>query len=383
MFALTYHGSHDVHIDTVPDPVLQAADDIIVRVTASAISGADLHLYRGRVAGLERGTVLGHEFMGVVQEAGPEVTRVRPGDRVVVPCVIACGQCHFCAMQLFACCETSNPAPAGKASAPGAARFGFGQLYGGVPGGQAEYVRVPHANVGPLRIPSDIDDERVLLLAETVPAAYQAVLNAGLMPGDSVAIFGAGPVGLSVAACARLAGAEKLFMVDHLDYRLEFAQQAYGVMPINFARIDDPVALIRQETGGRGADAAIDAVGFEAQGSLLENALTTLRIEASNGHALRQCLGAVRCGGTVSVPGRYAGLMHGFQLGEAFEKGLSLRFGLAHAQRFLPKLLQLVERGELRPQEIVTHRLPLMQAAEGYRLFDEKRDGCRKVVLLP
>jgi threonine dehydrogenase-like Zn-dependent dehydrogenase len=384
MRALCYHGSHDVHVDLVPDPVLRDSDDIIVRVTATAIGGSDLHIYRGRTAGMERGDILGHAFTGVVEEAGAGVTRLRRGDRVVVPALVACGRCFFCALQQFAFCEAGLAAtPNRRGIPPAAARFGQGRLYGGLPGGQADYVRVPHANTGPLRIPGDFADERVLFLGELLPAAYQAVLNTGVMPGDNVAIFGAGPLGLMAAACARLAGVERIFMVDHHDYRLAFAQESYGVFAINFDRVDDAAAVIVQETRGHGADAAIDAVGFEARGSMIDSALTALHLEAGNASVLRQCMAAVRRGGAVSVPGNYAGFIHGFPIGEAFEKGLAFRIGPTHVQRFLPKLLQFVERGDLKPELMVTHRLPLTQAAEGYRLFDEKKEDCRQVVLYP
>lgn len=385
MRALTFHGPRDLHVDTVPDPALLAPDDIIVRVTATAIAGADLHIYHGRLPGVAAGDILGHEFVGVVEETGRGVSKLRRGDRVAVPFVIACGQCFHCAMQLFASCSATNTRAAGarQAASPTAALFGFGAQFGGVAGGQAQYVRVPCADAGPLRLPEKLPDERALFLGNILATGYQAAHQAGLMPGSSVAIFGAGPVGLMTAACARLLGAEKLFMVDRLDYRLAFAQQAYGAVPVNFERVGDPAAFILQETHGGGVDAAIDAVGFEAQGSALEDALTTLGLEDSNGQALRRCMAAVRSGGTVSVPGMYAGLMHGFQLGEAFEKGISLRLGRTHVQRWLPRLLQHVERGDLKPEQIISHRLSLEQAPEGYHLFDEKLEECRKVVLTP
>jgi threonine dehydrogenase-like Zn-dependent dehydrogenase len=388
MRALTYHGSHDVRVETVADPVMLADDDIILRVTATAICGSDLHLYRGKIPQVKDGDIFGHEFMGEVVDAGPAVTRVSKGDRVVVPFVIACGTCFFCAMDLHAACETTNPgrgAILNKKQIPsGAALFGYSHLYGGLPGGQAEYVRVPKANVGPMKVPGTLQDEQVLFLTDILPTGYQAAVNAGIRPGSSVAIYGAGPVGLMSAACARLLGAEQIFMVDESPYRLEFARQTYGVIPIDFNQVDDPAeAIIERTAGHRGVDAAIDAVGFEAKGSTTETILTTLKLEASSGKALRQCIAAVRRGGTVSVPGVYAGFIHGFLFGDAFDKGLTFKMGQTHVQPLLPTLLEHVERGELKPDVIISHRLPLEQAAEGYKLFDKQQDDCRKVVLRP
>ncbi|WP_220814337.1 zinc-dependent alcohol dehydrogenase [Pseudomonas paralcaligenes] len=388
MRALTYHGSHDVRVETVADPVMLADDDIILRVTATAICGSDLHLYRGKIPQVKDGDIFGHEFMGEVVDAGPAVTRVSKGDRVVVPFVIACGTCFFCAMDLHAACETTNPgrgAILNKKQIPsGAALFGYSHLYGGLPGGQAEYVRVPKANVGPMKVPGTLQDEQVLFLSDILPTGYQAAVNAGIRPGSSVAIYGAGPVGLMAAACARLLGAEQIFMVDESPYRLEFARQTYGVIPIDFDLVDDPAeAIIERTAGHRGVDAAIDAVGFEAKGSTTETILTTLKLEASSGKALRQCIAAVRRGGTVSVPGVYAGFIHGFLFGDAFDKGLTFKMGQTHVQPLLPTLLEHVERGELKPDVIISHRLPLEQAAEGYKMFDKQQDDCRKVVLRP
>lgn len=388
MRALTYHGSNDVRVDNMPDPIIQESDDIILRVTATAICGSDLHLYRGKIPETKDGDIFGHEFMGVVEEVGSGVTAVAKGDRVVVPFVIACGSCFFCAMNLQAACETTNTgrgAILNKKQIPaGAALFGFSHLYGGIPGGQAEFVRVPKANVGPFKIPDSIDDERVLFLSDILPTGYQAVLNAGIGHGSSLVIHGAGPVGLMSAACARLLGAQQIFMVDHHQYRLDFAVQHYGVIPINFDEIDDPAAAIIEQTAGyRGVDAAIDAVGFEAKGSTLETALTALKMEGSSGAALRQCIAAVRRGGTISVPGVYAGFIHGFMFGDVFEKGLSFKTGQTHVQSYLPTLLEYILQGDLRPEIIISHRLSLEQAAEGYRIFDKKEDACRKIILRP
>ncbi|MEB1529700.1 zinc-dependent alcohol dehydrogenase [Xanthomonas sp. WHRI 7945] len=387
MQALTYHGTRDVRVETVPDPVLVDADDIVLRVTATAICGSDLHLYRGKIPDMHDGDVLGHEFMGVVEEVGPGVQRLKRGDRVVIPFVIACGECFHCRLTEYAACETTNT---GKGAAlnqkgirPPAALFGYSHLYGGVAGGQAEYVRVPKANVGPLVVPDVLHDEQVLFLSDILPTGYQAALNGGVRQGSTVAIFGAGPVGLMTAACCRMLGAERIFMVDRYPYRLDFAQKTYGVIPLNFEEIDDPADIIVGQTDGRGVDASIDAVGFEAKGSTVETVMATLKLEGSSGTALRQCIAATRRGGTVSVPGVYAGFIHGFLFGDAFDKGLSFKMGQTHVQRFMPELLEHIGEGRLKPNEIITHRMRLAQAAEGYAIFDKKEQDCRKVILTP
>lgn len=388
MRALTYHCGYDVRVENVPDPVIQDAEDIILRVTATAICGSDLHLYRGKIPQVKEGDIFGHEFMGIVEDVGRGVTAIAKGDRVVIPFVIACGHCFFCDLNLHAACETTNPgrgAILNKKQIPsGAALFGYSHLYGGIPGGQAEYVRVPKANTGPFKIPDGLDDERVLFLSDILPTGYQAAVNADIKTGSSVVIYGAGPVGLMAAASARLLGAERIFMVDHHPYRLAFAQHQYGVIPINFDEIDDPAeAIIEQTAGYRGVDAAIDAVGFEAKGSTIETVLNTLKIETSSGHALRQCIAAVRRGGVVSIPGVYAGFIHGFLLGDAFDKGLTFKMGQTHVHALLPPLLDHILAGNLNPDIIISHRLNLSDAAEGYRIFDKKEEDCRKVILRP
>jgi threonine dehydrogenase-like Zn-dependent dehydrogenase len=388
MRALTYHGAHDVKVDTVPDPSIEAADDIILRVTATAICGSDLHLYRGKIPTVEHGDIFGHEFMGIVEETGSAVTAVQPGDRVVIPFVIACGDCFFCQQDLFAACETTNTGRGAiinkKAIPPGAALFGFSHMYGGIPGGQAEYVRVPKANTGPFKVPGTLADEKVLFLSDILPTAFQAVTNTGIGQGSSIAIYGAGPVGLLSAAVARMLGADRIFMVDHHPYRLAYAQRTYGVIPINFDEDDDPAdTIIHQTPGMRGVDGVVDAVGFEAKGSTTETVLATLKLEGSSGKALRQCIAAVRRGGVVSVPGVYSGFIHGFLFGDAFDKGLTFKMGQTHVQRFLPELLEHIEMGRLEPEAIITHRMSLEQAAEGYKIFDKKQEDCRKVILTP
>lgn len=388
MKALAYHGKKDVRVDNVPDPRIVEPDDIILRVTATAICGSDLHLYRGKMPRMKSGDILGHEFMGIVEETGPEVTAVSKGDRVVVPFVIACGECFFCAMELHACCENTNTGRGAilnkKQIPPGAALFGYSHLYGGVPGGQAELVRVPRANTGPFKVPDALSDDQVLFLSDILPTGYQAVVNANVEAGSSLVIHGAGPVGYMAAACARMLGAEQIFMVDHHPYRLEFARQTYGVIPINFDDVDDTAeAIIEQTPGHRGVDAAIDAIGFEAKGSPTETVLHTLKIEPSSGKALRQCIATVRRGGTVSIPGVYAGFVHGFLIGDAFDKGLTFKMGQTHVQKVMAPLLEHVQNGDLSPQVIISHHMPLTDAARGYQIFNDKEEECRKVILTP
>ncbi len=388
MKALVYQGSNDVRVENVPEPTLQQDDDIVLRVTSTAICGSDLHLYRGSMPATEPGDIFGHEFMGIVEEAGSAVTSVKKGDRVVVPFVIACGSCFFCQHSLYAACETTNPDDGGalnKKSIPApAALFGFSHMYGGIPGGQAEYVRVPNDNAGPSAIPEGLDDEQVLFMSDILPTGYQAVLNAGVKQGSSLAIFGAGPVGLMSAACARMEGAEQIIMVDNQQYRLDFAQKAYGVETINFDRVDDVAeTIIQMSEGRRGVDAVIDAVGYEAKGHGGKlPAMNNFEIESSD-IALHQCMAAVRRGGSISIPGVYAGAVDGFLIGDFFDKGLTMKGGQTHVHDYLPTLMKAVEEGRLKPEAIISHRMKLDQAAEGYRMFDAKEDDCRKIVLTP
>jgi threonine dehydrogenase-like Zn-dependent dehydrogenase len=336
---------------------------------------------------MKEGDIIGHEPMGIVEEVGNGVTRLKRGDRVVVPFTISCGECFFCNRTLFSACETTNPGRGAilnkKNVRSGAGMFGYSHLYGGYAGGQAEYVRVPKANTGPLVLPPGLKDEQVLFLSDILPTGYQAVVNGKVGPGSTVAIFGAGPVGLMAAACARLLGAEQIFMVDHHPYRLAFAQETYGVIPINFDETEDPAEFIIEHTDLRGVDASIDAVGFEAKGSALETVLTDLKLEGSSGKALRQAIAATRRGGVVSVPGVYAGFIHGFLFGDAFEKGLSFASGQTHTQRYMPELLQYILEGKLRPEVIISHHLPLADVVRGYEIFAKKEEDCRKVVLTP
>jgi len=387
MRALTYHGAKDVRVDNVPEPKLQEKDDVILRVTATAICGSDLHLYRGKIPKTEEGDILGHEFMGVVEEVGSEVTAVKKGDRVVIPFVIACGNCFFCQHDLMSACETTNTGPGAainkKIIPPPAALFGFSHLYGGIPGGQADFVRVPKGNFNPFKVNGSLSDEKVLFLSDILPTAWQAVTNANITKGSTVAIYGAGPVGLLSAACAKMLGAEQIFVVDHNDYRLQYAKDTYGAIPVNFDKVDAAEFIIEQTKGHRGVDGVIDAIGFEAKGSMLETIMTNLKIEGSSGAALRQCIAAVRRGGVVSVPGVYAGPIHGFLFGDAFDKGLTFKMGQTHVHKYLPQLLEYIENGDLSPEAIITHRMNLSDAAKGYEIFEKREEECRKVILTP
>lgn len=387
MRALTYHGAKDVRVDNVPEPKLQEKDDVILRVTATAICGSDLHLYRGKMPATEEGDIFGHEFMGVVEEVGSEVTAVKKGDRVVIPFVIACGNCFFCQHDLMSACETTNTGPGAainkKIIPPPAALFGFSHLYGGIPGGQAEFVRVPKGNFNPFKVNGSLSDEKVLFLSDILPTAWQAVTNANITKGSTVAIYGAGPVGLLSAACAKMLGAEQIFVVDHNDYRLQYAKDTYGAIPVNFDKVDAAEFIIEQTKGHRGVDGVIDAIGFEAKGSMLETIMTNLKIEGSSGAALRQCIAAVRRGGVVSVLGVYAGPIHGFLFGDAFDKGLTFKMGQTHVHKYLPQLLEYIENGDLSPEAIITHRMNLSDAAKGYEIFEKREEECRKVILTP
>jgi len=379
MRALTYHGAKDVRVDNVPEPKLQEKDDVILRVTATAICGSDLHLYRGKIPKTEEGDIFGHEFMGVVEEVGSEVTAVKKGDRVVIPFVIACGNCFFCQHDLMSACETTNTGPGAainkKIIPPPAALFGFSHLYGGIPGGQADFVRVPKGNFNPFKVNGSLSDEKVLFLSDILPTAWQAVTNANITKGSTVAIYGAGPVGLLSAACAKMLGAEQIFVVDHNDYRLQYAKDTYGAIPVNFDKVDAAEFIIEQTKGHRGVDGVIDAVGFEAKGSS--------KIEGSSAPALRQCMAAVRRGGVVSVPGIYAGPINDFLMGDAFDKGLAFRMGQTHVHKYLPQLLEYIENGDLSPEAIITHRMNLSDAAKGYEIFEKREEECRKVILTP
>lgn len=389
MKAVCWNGKYDVRVERVPDPQIINPSDVILRVTATAICGSDLHIYDGMVPSMLPGDILGHEFMGEVVEVGRDVRKLTPGDRVVVPFTISCGQCFYCMHQQWALCDNTNPNAwmlEGMYGFSGAAMFGYSHLYGGFAGGQAEYVRVPFADVGPLRIPVGLSDEQVLFLTDIFPTGYQAAENANIKPGDVVAVWGAGPVGQFAIKSAFLLGAERVIAIDAISARLQLARSASGAEILNSMGVD-VVEALKQMTAGRGPDVCIDAVGLEAHGftvdALIDRTNYLSRMVTDHAHTLRQSIEACRVGGLVSVPGVYAGFIDHFPFGAAFAKGLQFRMGQTHVHTYLQPLLERIQRGELDPSFIISHRLPLEEAAHGYDIFRNAHDACSKVVLIP
>jgi threonine dehydrogenase-like Zn-dependent dehydrogenase len=389
MKALRWNGKNDVRVETVDDPRILNPQDAIVRVSATAICGSDLHLYEGYIPTLEKGDILGHEFMGEIVEVGPAVSHRKVGERVVVPFTIACGRCFFCRQQMWSLCDNSNPnawmaeklygySPAGL--------FGYSHMLGGYAGGQAEYVRVPFADVGPLPVPDGLADEQVLFLSDIFPTGYMAAENCNIQPGDTIAVWGCGPVGQFAIQSAWLLGAERVIAIDRFPERLALAETWGHAEVIDYDEVDVGDAL-RELTGGRGPDACIDAVGMEAHGTsidaLYDSAKQSLRLATDRAHALRQALQACRKGGTVSIPGVYGGLLDKVPLGAAFSKGLTLKMGQTHVHRYMRPLLARIVAGEIDPSRIVSHRLPLDEAPHGYEIFQRKEEQCIKVVLSP
>ncbi|UFM64452.1 glutathione-dependent formaldehyde dehydrogenase [Paracoccus sp. MA] len=389
MRALTWQGKHDVRVDTVPDPRIVNPRDAIIEVTATAICGSDLHLYDGVIPGLRPGDVLGHEFMGRVVETGPGST-LKPGQRVVVPFTISCGSCFFCAQGQFSACDNSNPVEAQEASEllyghAMSGLFGYSHLTGGYPGGQAEYVRVPFSDVGPIVVPDGVPDEQVLFLSDILPTGWMAAENAQIQPGDSVAVWGCGPVGLFTVQSALLMGAEQVIAIDHHPNRLRLARDL-GARVIDYRHSHVLEALLEM-TGGIGPDAVIDAVGMESHGFAPDNLLDTAKqkvgIGVDRAHVLRMALLAVRKGGRVSVPGVYGGFADKFPLGALMEKGLQIRAGQTHVQKYGQDLLQRILEGQIDTTFLISHRLSLEDAATGYRNFRDNQDEWTKVVLKP
>jgi threonine dehydrogenase-like Zn-dependent dehydrogenase len=390
MKAVCWHGKHDVRVERVPDPAILNPRDAIVRVTSTAICGSDLHLYDGFIPTMARGDILGHEFMGEIVDVGPKVHNLRRGDRVVVPFAIACGGCSHCARGLWSLCDNSNPNAwmcEKLYGYSGGGLFGYSHLYGGYAGGQAEYVRVPFADVGPFKVPDSLTDEQVLFLTDIFPTGYMAAENCDIEPGDVVAVWGCGPVGLFAMKSAQLLGAERIIAIDRLEDRLALARRHAGAETINFER-DDVYDRLRELTGGRGPDACIDAVGLEAHGAgsfgaRYDAAKSKAGLATDRLEALRETMLACGKGGTISIPGVYGGYLDKVPLGAAFAKGLTLRMGQTHVHRYLPKLLSCIERGDIDPTFVISHRFPLSKAADAYRLFHAKQDHCTKVVLKP
>lgn len=384
MRALVFHGAHDVRVDTVADPAIQHPRDAIVRVTATAICGSDLHIYNGFFPQV-RPMVLGHEFMGVVEEVGSQVHSLERGDRVVVPFPIACGQCWFCEHKLPTHCVTSNPKnygpEGGLAQEKGGGLFGYTDLYGGYQGGQAQYVRVPYADYGPRKVPAGLGDEEVLFLSDILPTGYSGLRWAEVKPGETVAVWGCGPVGLMAQKLAKLMGAN-VIGVDILDYRLMRAKETAGSTVIDASRVD-PVEAVRELTQGRGADVCIEAVGMEAHRGPLKKLSNVLHAQAGTTDTLERCLSAVRRGGRVSVLGVYGTAYDNVSLGKMLDKGLRLQFGQAPVHTFIDELMGFVVGGKVRADDIISHRLPLEEAPRGYKVFNEKKERCVKVVLNP
>ncbi len=390
MKATCWTGRNSVSVENVPDSKILNERDAIVRITSTAICGSDLHLYDGYVPTMKRGDVLGHEFMGEVVELGKGVKNLKVGDRVVVPFPIACGACNACDAQLYSLCENSNPnarLAERMFGFPTAGIFGYSHLTGGFAGGQAEYARVPFADVGPLKIENGVPDETVLFLSDVFPTGYMGADYCDIKPGNVIAVWGAGPVGQFAAASALLLGAERVILIDRFEYRLGIAERQLGVETLNYEEVDSVPETLKELTGGRGPDACIDAVVLEAHfhgpAYAYDRVKQALRQETERGFALREAIMSCRNGGTVSIMGVYGGLMDKFPIGAVMNRGLTIRSGQCHVHRYLRPLLAHIENGEIDPSYIITHRMSLDDAPKGYELFKHKQDDCLKVVLKP
>ncbi len=385
MKALVFHGSKDVRIDTVKDPIIEKADDAIIKVTSTAICGSDLHIYNGFFP-QPRPMTLGHEFMGIVQDVGKGVTRLKKGDRVVVPFPIACGHCHFCSHSLPGHCQESNPqhyGPEGHVmKGKGGGMFGYTDMYGGYDGGQAEYVRVPYANEGPRIVPENLSDDEVLFLTDIFPTGYSAIDWADMKGGETVAVFGCGPVGLMAQKVAWLKGASKVIALDVEDYRLAMSKKVNKTETIN-ARDKDAIEKIRALTDGLGADVCVDAVGMEADHSVWDKVGNIFRLQQGYINALLMAFEAVRRGGTVSIVGVYGYPYDNFPLHQIFDKGIKIRAGQAPVHKYIDNLADMVVTGKVKLNDIITHHMPLIQAPEAYKMFNDKKDNCVKVILKP
>jgi threonine dehydrogenase-like Zn-dependent dehydrogenase len=387
--AVCWWAANDVRVDTVPDPKIINPHDAIVQITSTAICGSDLHLYDGYIPTMLKGDILGHEFMGEVVEVGPEVQNLKVGDRVVVPFPISCGQCHYCRKGLWSLCDNTNPKAAlaeGMYGYSPAGIYGYSHLLGGYAGGQAEYARVPFADVGPIKVPAGLTDEQVLFLSDIFPTGWMAAENCSIQPGDVVAVWGCGPVGQFAIKSAYLQGAERVIAIDRIPERLKLAETAGGAEVINYVGTD-VVEELKQRTGGRGPDACIDAVGMEAHGTgplwYYDRVAQATRMESDRPLVLREAIQACGKGGTVSLAGVYGGVVDKIPFGAAFNKGLTLKMGQTHVQRYLQPLLDRIVAGDIDPSFVITHRLALDEAPEGYKMFKEKEDNCIKVVLKP
>lgn len=390
MKALCWHGTGDVRIESVPDPKIEHPRDCIVRITASGICGSDLHLFDGFMPTMEAGDILGHEPMGEVVEVGSAVHNLKKGDRVVIPFTIACGSCFFCQKTLFSCCDTSNPNAEMARKAMGhspAGLFGFSHMLGGFPGGQAEYLRVPFADVGPLKIESGLPDEQVVFLSDIFPTGYMAAENCGIEDGDTVAVWGCGPVAQFAIKSAWMLGAGRVIGIDRVPERLAMAANQGKAETINFDE-RDVYDTLQEMTKGRGPDRCIDAVGCEAHATgavdaVVDKVKTAIMLGTDRAHVLREAIMCCRKGGTISVPGAYVGFPDKLPFGAFMNKGLTMRTGQTHMQRYMKPLLKKIEAGEIDPSFVITHRIKLDDAPEAYKTFRDKKDGCIKVVLRP
>ncbi|HEV2106758.1 MAG TPA: zinc-dependent alcohol dehydrogenase [Thermomicrobiales bacterium] len=389
MKALCWHDTGDVRVDTVPDPEIIDPTDVIIRVTATAICGSDLHLYDGYMPTMKEGDIIGHEPMGEVVEVGSAVTKLNKGDRVVVPFSISCGTCWFCQQSLFSLCDTSNPnaemARVVMGHSP-AGLLGYSHMLGGFAGGQAEYLRVPFADVGPIKVPEGLPDEQVLFLSDIFPTGWMAAENAEIEPGDMVAVWGCGPVGQFAIQSAWMLGAGRVVAIDQVPERLAMAEKQGRAETINFDK-EDVYDRLMEMTGGRGPDRCIDAVGTEAHGSglggLYDRAKQAVRLETDRPHVLREAIRCCRKGGTLSVPGAYIGFVDKIPFGAVMNKALTIKTGQTHVQRYLAPLLQKIVDGEIDPSFVITHRVGLDEGPDMYKKFRDKEDGCIKVVLTP
>ena len=389
MKALCWYGTGDVRVENVPDPKIEAPRDAIVKITSAAICGSDLHLVNGFVPTMEKGDVLGHENMGEVVEVGSGVSNLKVGDRVVVPFVIACGKCFFCEKEMYSLCDTSNPNAEQAAAAMGqspAGLLGFSHMLGGFAGGQAEYLRVPFADVGPFKIPNGIEDDKVLFLSDIFPTAYMAAENLGIEEGDTVAIWGGGPVGQLAVKCAWHLGAGRVILIDEVPERLAMAQSNKAEI-IDYSK-DDVHEKLMELTKNVGPARCMDAVGLEAHAGgtidgIIDSVKTATFLATDRPHVLRQAIMACRKGGTISVPGVYVGLVDHLPFGAAMNKGLTFKMGQTHVQKYMPMLFDLIESGEIDPSTIITHKMSLNDAPHGYDIFNKKEDDCIKIVLKP
>ena len=389
MKANCWNGTEDLRIEEVPDPKILNPRDAIIKISSTAICGSDLHIYDGYIPSMMKGDILGHEFMGEVVEVGPAVKNLKVGDRVVNPFPIACGHCYFCTTGQFSLCENSNPnawmaeklwgrSPAGL--------FGYSHMLGGYAGGQAEYARIPFADVGPIKVPDNLSDEQVLFLSDIFPTGYMAAENCNIQPGDTVAVWGCGPVGLFAIASAFLLGAERVIAIDRFEERLRKARDNWGAETLNYDRVD-VLETLSDLTGGRGPDACIDAVGLEGHAhgffGMYDRIKQSLMLATDRPTSLREAIMACRNGGTVSVPGVYGGFLDKVPFGAIVNKALTIKSGQTHVQRYLRPLLDLIEQEKIDPSFVVTHHLPLAEAPAGFAMFRDKQQECIKVVLKP